>query len=57
MFREIFFRATPGGNYLIAAGKRLIVTGGSTPVEKLKQIASGYSEVTALLPMGTSSLR
>ena len=52
MFCEIFFRATPGGNYLIAAGKRLIVTGGSTPVEKLKQIASGYSGVTALLTHG-----
>lgn len=49
MFCEIFFRATPGGNYLIAAGKRLIVTGGGTPVEELKQIAAGYSEVTALL--------
>ena len=49
MFCEIFFRATPGGNYLIAAGKRLIVTGGGTPVKELKQIAAGYSEVTALL--------
>lgn len=49
MFCEIFFRATPGGNYLIAAGKRLIITGGNTPVEELKQIAAGYPVVTALL--------
>lgn len=49
MFCEVFFRATSGGNYLIFAGKRLIITGGNTPVEELRQIASGYSEVTALL--------
>ena len=49
MFCEIFFRATPGGNYLFAVGKRLLITGGSTPVEELKQIVAGYSEVTALL--------